>query len=64
MVKSIFTTRLESNNNVAIPSEVIESLSLTEGDRVEVTLTKIKTKRLGITISRNPLAKLLDIKPS
>jgi hypothetical protein len=63
MVNATFITQLSSGKNLEIPGEVINGLSLEEGDKVEVHIKKIKAKRLDIKISRNPLKKLLELKP-
>jgi bifunctional DNA-binding transcriptional regulator/antitoxin component of YhaV-PrlF toxin-antitoxin module len=63
MVNATFFTELLSKKNLEIPSEVANSLSLEEGDRVEVFIKKIRSKRRDIKISRNPLNKLLELKP-
>ena len=63
MVNATFFTELLSKKNLDIPSEVINSLSLEEGDRVEVYIKKIRSKRRDIKISRNPLIKILELKP-
>lgn len=56
-----FTTTVIQNNNVHIPTEVTEKLRLTEGDRVEISLKKIKSGKFDLMLSENPLYKLLDI---
>lgn len=63
MVNASFITQLISRKTLDIPSEVINSLSLEEGDKIEVRIEKIKSRRLDIKISRNPLAKILELKP-
>ena len=63
MVNATFFTKLISRKNLDIPSEVANSLQLEEGDKIEVYLKKIRSKRLDIKISRNPLNKILDLKP-
>lgn len=63
MVNATFFTELKSKKNLDIPSEVANSLSLEEGDRVEVFIKKIRSKRRDIKISSNPLTKLLELKP-
>jgi len=63
MVNATFVTQLSSKKNLEIPSEVANSLTLEEGDKVEVYIKKIKSKRLDIKISRNPLNKILELKP-
>jgi len=63
MVNATFFTELLSKKNLEIPSQVITSLSLEEGDRVEVYIKKVRSKRRDIKISRNPLIKILELKP-
>ena len=62
MINATFFTQLTSKKNLEIPVEVANGLSLEEGDKVEVFIKKIRSKRLDIKISRNPLAKILDLK--
>ena len=61
MVKGTFFTKLKSNKILEIPAEITNGLSLEEGDRIEVHIKKIKTRRIDIKISRNPLSKILDL---
>ena len=61
MVNGLFFTELKTKTNIEIPNEIISGLSLQEGDKIEVRVKKIRTKRLDIKISRNPLVKLLDL---
>jgi len=63
MVNATFFSELKSKKNLDIPSEVANSLSLEEGDRVEVFIKKIRSRRRDIKISRNPLNKMLELKP-
>lgn len=63
MVNATFFIKLVSKKNLDIPSEVVNRLQLEEGDKIEVYLKKIRSKRLDIKISRNPLNKILDLKP-
>lgn len=64
MVNATFFAILSSKTNLDIPGEVINSLSLEEGDKVEVYIKKIRSKRLDFKISRNPLNKILELKPT
>ena len=57
----LFITQLKSKNSVDLPAEVVNSLDLDTGDKVEVTIKKIVSSRLSIQISKNPLIKLLEI---
>ncbi len=60
---SIFITELKNGSTLDIPNEVISGLKLQPGDKVEVFIKRIRSRRLDIKISRNPLVKILDIKP-
>ena len=54
-----FVTEVKSDYKIDIPVEVREKLEIGEGDKVELTLKKIKSRRLEILISENPLYKLI-----
>ncbi len=56
---STFNAEIGPRNNIEIPAEVREKLDLRPGDKLEVTVKKIKTRRLEILISENPLYKLM-----
>ncbi|HED10335.1 MAG TPA: hypothetical protein ENJ10_06575 [Caldithrix abyssi] len=60
---SIFITELKNGSAIDIPNEVVRGLNLQPGDKVEVFIKRIRSRRLDIKISRNPLVKILDIKP-
>lgn len=60
MLSGSFITEVDENKKLIIPSEVLNRLHLNEGDKVEVLVKKIKSRRMGIKISKNPLVKLLD----
>jgi len=59
MKYTTFTTEIQEENKVIIPPEVRERLELKAGDKLEVTLKKIKSRRLEILTSENPLYKLI-----
>ncbi|KAA3614173.1 MAG: hypothetical protein D8M58_18435 [Calditrichaeota bacterium] len=61
MVNGTFFTKLKSKKALELPAEIINGLSLEEGDKIEVHIKKIKTRRMDIKISRNPLSKILDL---
>ncbi|MEJ2634638.1 MAG: AbrB/MazE/SpoVT family DNA-binding domain-containing protein [Calditrichia bacterium] len=56
---STFNAEIGPKNSIEIPAEVREKLDLRPGDKLEVTVKKIKTRRLEILISENPLYKLM-----
>jgi AbrB family looped-hinge helix DNA binding protein len=54
-----FVTEVKSNYKIDLPAEIREKQEIDEGDKVEITLKKIKSRRLEILISENPLYKLI-----
>jgi len=54
-----FMTEVKGDNSVEIPAEVRDRFDVKVGDKVEITLRKVKSKRLEILISENPLYKLI-----
>ncbi len=61
MVNGTFFTNLKSKKTLELPAEITRGLSLEEGDKIEVHIKKIKTKRMDIKISRNPLSRILEL---
>ena len=61
MKYTTFMTELDSDSVVNIPAEIRKKLDLRAGDKLEVTVKKIKASRLDILISQNPLHKLLKL---
>jgi AbrB family looped-hinge helix DNA binding protein len=61
MFTGTFITKLSSKNHIDIPSDVRNRLKLEEGDKVEITIKRIRSRRLEINISKNPLIKLLQL---
>jgi AbrB family looped-hinge helix DNA binding protein len=58
MKYTTFNTEVQQENSIIIPAEVREKLQIKSGDKIEVTLKKIRSRRLEILISENPLYKL------
>jgi AbrB family looped-hinge helix DNA binding protein len=56
-----FMTEVKGDNSVEIPAEVRDRFDVKAGDKVEITLKKVKSKRLEILISENPLYKLIKL---
>lgn len=54
-----FMSEVKPDGIIDIPVEIREKLDLRAGDKLEVTLKKVKSRRLDILISQNPLHKLL-----
>ena len=61
MKTGIFITEVESNKKLSIPLEIAERIKLQEGDKVEILLKKIKSKRFEVNIGKNSLYKLLTL---
>lgn len=59
MKYTTFMTDVKENNYIEIPVEIREKLDLRSGDKLEITLKKIKSRRLEILINENPLYKLI-----
>jgi len=54
-----FMTEVRQDNTIEIPVELREKLDVQTGDKLEITLKKVKSRRLEILISENPLYKLI-----
>lgn len=61
MKQSTFVARVTEEKMIEIPVEVREKLYINPGDAVEISIKKIKPRRLEILISQNPLYKLLQL---
>ncbi|MFZ0390391.1 MAG: hypothetical protein WAN36_08010 [Calditrichia bacterium] len=60
MKYTTFMAEIKEGNRVEIPVEIRDRLDLKAGDKLEVTVKKIKTRRLEILIRENPLYKLVN----
>lgn len=61
MLSSTFVGEITANRSIEIPPQLLSKLGLKEGDKVEVLIKRIRSRRLDIRISRNPLLKLLTM---
>jgi AbrB family looped-hinge helix DNA binding protein len=59
MKTGMFLAEIDSSGRIEIPFDIRDRLRLTEGDKVEISLKKIRSKRLEVIIRKNPLHKLL-----
>jgi AbrB family looped-hinge helix DNA binding protein len=59
MKTGMFLAEIDPSGRIAIPVEIRDRLSLIEGDKVEISLKKIRSKRLEVIIRKNPLHRLL-----
>jgi AbrB family looped-hinge helix DNA binding protein len=60
MKYTTFMTEVKADNIINLPIEVREKMDLHSGDKIEITIRKIKSRRLEILISENPLYKLIN----
>jgi bifunctional DNA-binding transcriptional regulator/antitoxin component of YhaV-PrlF toxin-antitoxin module len=61
MKYATFITEVSSEQKIQIPKQVTDKIMLEQGDRVEVSIKKIKSRKLEILLSQNPLYKLLKM---
>jgi AbrB family looped-hinge helix DNA binding protein len=61
MKSGTFITVVNADGRLDIPAEIRERLQLAEGDKVEILLKKIRSKRFEVNLRKNPLHRLLDI---
>jgi len=59
-----FIAASDAEGRVSIPKEVRDRLNLVEGDKLEVLVKKIRSRRVELIIDRNPLTRLLDLSES
>lgn len=55
-----FTTELKNDYTVDLPREVCDRLKLQPGDRIEISVKRIKSRKIDIFLGSNPLYKLLE----
>ncbi|MGD9488790.1 MAG: AbrB/MazE/SpoVT family DNA-binding domain-containing protein [Calditrichaceae bacterium] len=61
MPSGTFMIEISTRNQIDIPAEIVNRLKLNEGDKVEILIKKIRSKRMDINITKNPLMKLLEL---
>ena len=61
MKTGAFITEVEGDGKLSIPEEIIDRLKLADGDKIEIMLKKIRSKKFEVTIHKNPLVKILDL---
>jgi AbrB family looped-hinge helix DNA binding protein len=61
MKTGTFIVEVNAEGVVTIPPEIRERLKLSEGDKLEVLVKKIRSKRFEVNIRKNPLYKILDL---
>ncbi|TFH02291.1 MAG: hypothetical protein E4H13_02525 [Calditrichales bacterium] len=61
MKTGTFYAEVDREGNLSIPREIRDRLNLAPGDKIEIMLKKIQSKRFGINIQKNPLFKMLEL---
>jgi AbrB family looped-hinge helix DNA binding protein len=61
MKTGTFIVEVGNDGKIEIPQEIKERLHIAEGDKLEILIKKIRSKRFTVTIQKNPLFKLLEI---
>ncbi len=59
-----FVTEVGEGYQLTIPVELRERLELMPGDRVEISVKKIKSRKIDLFLADNPLYRLLKLKTS
>ncbi len=61
MPSGTFMIEISTRNQIDIPAEIVNRLKLNEGDKIEILIKKIRSKRMDINITKNPLMKILEL---
>jgi len=61
MKTGTFIAEVKEENKINVPPEIRDRLKLAEGDKVEILLKKIRSKRFEVNIGKNPLYKILEL---
>ena len=61
---SIFVTEVQEGRTIKLPDDVCDKLQIETGDKIEVSVKKIKSGRLDLMLSENPLHQLLKLRKS
>lgn len=61
MKTGIFIAEIEENKKLTIPQEISDRINLAEGDKVEILLKKIRSKKLDLHLAKNPLYTMLTL---
>ncbi|MGH1364006.1 MAG: hypothetical protein ACRBF0_10650 [Calditrichia bacterium] len=55
-----FIAELKEDYSAQIPREVCERLKLQPGDRIEISVKRIKSRKIDIFLAENPLYRLIS----
>ena len=61
MKAGTYITEVGAGYKIQIPVELREKLNLSPGDKIEISIRKIKSRRFEIFLQQNPLYRLLEI---
>jgi len=61
MKTGLFISEIEENGKLTIPQEISDRINLAEGDKVEILLKKIRSRKFDVNITKNPLYKILTL---
>ena len=61
MKTGLFISEIEEKNKLTIPLEISERINLQDGDKVEILLKKIRSRKFDVNIAKNPLFKMLTL---
>ena len=61
MKTGLFISEIEENGKLTIPQEISDRINLAEGDKVEISLKKIRSRKFDVNIVKNPLYKMLTL---
>ena len=61
MKTGVFIAEIEEKGKVTVPQEISDRISLAEGDKVEILLKKIRSRKFDVNIAKNPLYKMLTL---
>ncbi len=64
MKYATFVTEIRPGRTIQLPADLCEKLRLETGDRIEISLKKIKSGKLDLMLAENPLYRLLDLTKS
>jgi bifunctional DNA-binding transcriptional regulator/antitoxin component of YhaV-PrlF toxin-antitoxin module len=56
-----FTVEIQDGRVLKLPADVCDKLRIEAGDRVEISIKKVKSGRLDLMLSENPLNQLLSL---
>jgi AbrB family looped-hinge helix DNA binding protein len=61
MKSGTFIAVVTADGRLEIPPEIRDRLQIAEGDKVEILLKKIRSKRFELNLRKNPLHRLIDL---